>query len=151
MVFPVVAFGVGSWTVKKAEHQRIDALDLWCWRRFLRGAWTARLSKQSILRETNPGYPLEGLMLKLKLQYFGHLMKNSQLIGKVSDAWKDWRQKEKRASKDETAGWHHWCNGYELGQTSGDGEEHEGLVCCSPWGCKMLDTTGQLNNKNMSK
>ena len=74
MVFPVVMYGCESWTVKKAEHQRIDAFDLWCWRRLLRVPWTARISNQSILKEISPEYSLEGLTLKLKLQYFGHLM-----------------------------------------------------------------------------
>ena len=74
MVFPVVMYGCESWTVKKAEHQRIDAFELWCWRRLLRVLWTARRSNQSILKEISPGCSLEGLMLKLKLQYFGHLM-----------------------------------------------------------------------------
>ena len=74
MVFPVVMYGWESWTVKKAEHRRIDAFGLWCWRRLLRVPWTARRSSQSILREINPGISLEGMMMKLKLQYFGHLM-----------------------------------------------------------------------------
>ena len=74
MVFPVVIYGWKSWTVKKAEHRRIDALELWCWRRLLRVPWTTRRSKQAILKEISPGCSLEGLMLKLKLQYFGHLM-----------------------------------------------------------------------------
>ena len=74
MVFPVVIYGCESWTIKKAEHQRIDAFEMWCWRRLLRDPWTARRSNQSILKEISPGYSLEGLMLKLKLQYFGHLM-----------------------------------------------------------------------------
>ena len=74
MVFPVVTFGCESWAVKTAEHQRIDAFELWCWRRLLRVLWTARKSNQSILKEISPGCSLEGLMLKLKLQYFGHLM-----------------------------------------------------------------------------
>ena len=74
MVFPVVMYGYESWTVKKAEHQKIDAFELWCWRRLLRVPWTARRSNQSILKEISPGYSLEGLMLKVKLQYFGHLM-----------------------------------------------------------------------------
>ena len=74
MVFPVVMYECESWTIKKAEHQRIDAFELWCWRRLLRVPWTARRSKQSILKEISPGYSLERLMLKLKLQYFGHLM-----------------------------------------------------------------------------
>ena len=74
MVFPVVMYGCESWTVKKAEHQRIDGFKLWCWRRLLRVPWTARRSNQSILKEISPGISLEGTMLKLKLQYFGHLM-----------------------------------------------------------------------------
>ena len=75
MVFPVVMYGFESWTVKKAEHRRIDAFELWCWRRLLRVPWTARRSNQSILKEINPVISLEGMMLKLKLQYFGHLMR----------------------------------------------------------------------------
>ena len=82
-VFPVVMYGCESWTVKKAEHLRIDALELWCWRRLLRVPWTARTSNQSILRETGPGCSLEGLMLKLKLQYFGHLMRRVDLLEKT--------------------------------------------------------------------
>ena len=74
MVFPVVMYGCESWTIKKAEHRRIGAFELWCWRRFLRALWTTRRSNESILKEINPGCSLEGLMLKLKLQYFGHLM-----------------------------------------------------------------------------
>ena len=74
MVFSVVVYGCESWTIKKAEHRRIDAFEVWCWRRLLRVPWTARRSNQSILKEINPEYPLEGLMLKLKLQYFGHLL-----------------------------------------------------------------------------
>ena len=77
MVFPVVVYGCESWAVKKAEHQRIDAFELWCWRRLLRVPWPARRSKQSIPKETSPGCSLEGLMLKLKLQYFGHLMQRT--------------------------------------------------------------------------
>ena len=83
MVFPVVMYGCESWTVKKAEHQRIDAFELWCWRRLLRVPWTARRSSQSILKESSPECSLEGLMLKLKLQYFGHLMRRSDSLGKT--------------------------------------------------------------------
>ena len=83
MVFPVVMYGCESWTVKKAEHQRIDAFELWCWRRLLRVPWTARTSKQSILKEISPGCSLEGLMLKLKLQYFGHLMRRADSFEKT--------------------------------------------------------------------
>ena len=83
MVFPVVMHGCESWTIRKAEHQRIDAFDLWCWRRVLRVPWTARRSNQSILKEINPEYSLEGLMLKLKLQYFGHLMGRTDSLEKT--------------------------------------------------------------------
>ena len=89
MVFPVVMCGCESWTIKKAEHQRIDAFELWCWRRLLRVPWTARRSNQPILKEINLEYSLEGLMLKLKLQYFGHLMQRPALMGKDPDAGKD--------------------------------------------------------------
>ena len=83
MFFPVVMYGCESWTVKKAEHRRIDAFELWCWRRLLRVPWTARRSKQSILKEINPGYSLEGLILRLKLQYFGHLMRRVDSLEKT--------------------------------------------------------------------
>ena len=80
MVFPVVRYGCESWTIKKAEHQKIDVFELWCWRRLLRVPWTARRSNQSILKEINPEYSLEGLVLKLKLQYFGHLMRRNDSL-----------------------------------------------------------------------
>ena len=89
MVFPVVMYGCESWTIKKAERQTIDAFEMWCWRRLLRVPWTARRSNQSILREISPGYSLEGLMLKLKLQYFGHLMQRADSLGKDPDVGKD--------------------------------------------------------------
>ena len=101
MVFPVVMYGCESWTVKKAECPRIDAFELWCWRRLLRTPWTARRSNQSILKEISPGCSLEGLMPKLKLQYFGHL------IGKDPDAGRDWGQEEKGTTEDAMAGWHY--------------------------------------------
>ena len=112
MVFPVVIYGCESWTVKKAEHQRIDAFELWCWRRLLRVAWTARRSNQSILEEINPEYSLEGLMLKLKFQYLGHLMVNSWLIGKDPNAGKDWGQEKKGVTEDEMVRWHQWLDGW---------------------------------------
>ena len=89
MVFPVVLYGCQSWAIKKAEHQRIDAFELWCWRRLLRIPWTARKSNQSILKEISPEYSLEGLMLKLKLQYLGHLMRRTDSLEKYLDAGKD--------------------------------------------------------------
>ena len=146
MVFPVVRYGCESWTIKKAEHWRTDAFELWCWRRLLRVPWTARRSKQSILKEISPEYPLEGLMLKLKLQYFGHLIAKSWLIGKDPDTGKDWRREVKGATEDETVGWPHRLNEHEFEQTPGDSEGEGSLVCCSPWGCKESDTTERPNN-----
>ena len=105
MVFPVVMYGCESWTGKKAEHRRIDAFELWCWRRLLRVPWTARRSNQCILKEISPGRSLEGLMLRLKLQYFGHT--KSLHIGKDPDAGRDCGQKKKGMTEDEMAGWHH--------------------------------------------
>ena len=111
MVFPVVMYGCESWTIKKAEHQRIDAFELWCWRRLLRVPWTARRSSQSILKEISPS--LEGLMLKLKPQYFGHLMRRADSFEKDPDAGKDWRWEEKGTTENEMVGWHHQLNGHE--------------------------------------
>ena len=144
MVFPVVMYGCESWTVKKAEHQKIDAFELWCWRGLLRIPWTARRSNQSILKETSPGYSLEGRMLKLKRQYFGFLMQ-SWLIWKDPDSGKDWRQEEKGMTEDEMVGWHHWLNGHGFGWTLGVGDGQRGLVYCSSWGHKESDTTERLN------
>ena len=106
MVFPVVMYGCKSWTIKKAECQRIDTFELWCWRRLLRVPWTARRSNQSILKEFSPGCSLEVLMLRLKLQYFGHLMRRVDSLEKT-DAGRDWGQEEKGTTEDEMAGWHH--------------------------------------------
>ena len=106
MVFPVVMYGCEIWTVKKAECRRIDAFELWCWRRLLRVPWIARRSNQSILKEISPGCPLEGLMLKLKLQYLGHLMRRVDSLEKT-DAGRDWGQEEKGTTEDEMVGWHH--------------------------------------------
>ena len=93
MVFPVVMYGCESWTVKKAEHQRVDVFELWCWRRLLRVPWTSRRSNQSILKEISPGIPLEGMMLKLKLQYFGHLMRRVDSLGGIGGRRKRGRQR----------------------------------------------------------
>ena len=106
MVFPVVMYGCESWTVKKTECRRIDAFELWCWRRLLRVPWTARRFNQSILKEMNPGISLEGMMLKLKLQYFGHLIQRVDSLEKT-DAGRHWGQEVKGTTEDEMAGWHH--------------------------------------------
>ena len=130
---------VGLW--RKLSAGRIDAFELWCWKRLLRVPWTARGSNQSILKEINPGCSLEELMLKLKLQYFGHLMRRadslekSLLLGGIGD----------RRTEDEMARWHHRPNGYEFEWTPGVGDGQEGLACCNSWGCKESDTSEQLN------
>ena len=113
--------GCESWTVKKAECWRIDAFELWCWRRLLRVPWTARRSNKSILKEISPEYSLEGLMLKLKLQYFGHLMQRAD-IWKDPYAGKDWGQEEKGTTGVEMVGWHHWLNGHGFAWTLGVGD-----------------------------
>ena len=139
MVFPVVIYGCESWTIKKAERQRIDAFELWCWRRLLRVPWTERRPNQSILKEISPGCSLEGLMLKLKLQYFGHLMQRTNslektlMLGKIEGG----RRGQQRTR---------WVDGItnsmdESEQTPGDGDEQGGLEYCSPCGHKESDVT----------
>ena len=142
MVFPVVMYGCESWTVKKAEHQRIDAFELWYWKRFLRVPGTARRSNQSILKEISPGCSLEGILLKLKFYYFGH--GKSWLIGIDSDAERDWGQEEKGTTEDEMAGWHHRL-GREFEWTPGVGDGQGVLACCNSWGHKESDMSKQLN------
>ena len=144
MFFQVVMYGCESWTIKKAECQRIDVFELWCWRRLLRVPWMARRSNQSILKEINPGCSLEGLMLNLKLQYFWPPDAKSWLIWKDPDAGKDWGQ-EKGTTEDETVGWHHRLDGHGFGWTPGVGDGQGGLACCSSCGHKELDTTERLN------
>ena len=146
IVFPVVVYGGESWTIKKAEHQRIDAFELWCWRRLLRVPWTARRSNQSILKAISPGCSLVGLMLKLKLQYFGHLMRradsfeNTLMLGKIKGRRRRGRPRMR------------WLDGITdskdmslIEQAPGADAGQEGLVCCSPWGHKESDMTEQLN------
>ena len=125
-----------------SEHQRIDAFELRCWRRLLRVPWTARRSNRFILKEISPEYSLEGLMLKLKLQYFGPL---TWRTGKDTDAGKDQRQEETGMTEDEMVGWHPQLNGHEFEQALGDSEGQGSLASCSPWGRKESDTTEQLN------
>ena len=122
MVFPGVMYGCESWTIKKAECQRTDAFKLWCWRRLLRVAWTARRSNQSILEEINPEYSLEGLMLKLKLQYFDHLMQRGDALEKTLMLGNIEGRRRRGATEDEMVGSHHRFNGHEFEQTPGDSE-----------------------------
>ena len=137
-------YGCESWTIKKAECRRIDAFELWCWRRLLRFPWTARRSNQSILKEISSGCSLEGLMLKLKLQYFGHLMwragslEKTLMLGKIEG-------RRRRGREDEMVGWHHWLNGHGFGWTPGVVDGQGGPACCGSWGHRESDTTEQLN------
>ena len=140
MVFPVVMYGCESWTVKKAEHWRIDAFELWCWTRLLRITGTARWSNQSILKEISPGCSLEGLMLKVKLQYFGHLMwrvdslEKPLMLGGVGGRRRRGQQRMR------------WLNGITDSEwTLGVGDGQGGLACCDSWGHKESDTTERLN------
>ena len=133
----LVTYGCENWTTKKAEHRRIDAFELWCQRRLSRVPWMARSSNLSILKEISPEYSLEGMMLKLKLQYFGHLIwRTDSTPWKDPDAGKDWRQEEKGMTEDEMAGWHYWLDGREFKWTPGAGDEQGGLACCDSWGRK---------------
>ena len=146
MVFPVVMHGCESWTIKKAEHRRIDAFELWCWRRLLRVFWIARRSNQSILKEISPEYSLKGLMLKLKFQYFGHLMRRADslektlMLGKVEG----WRRRGRQRMR--------WLNGITDTMDMGLGKFQELVMdreawraAVSPWYRKELDMTEQLN------
>ena len=143
--FPVVMYGCERWTIKKAEHRRIDAFELWCWRRLLRVPWASRRSNQSILKEINPGCSLEGLMLELKLQYFDHVMRRADplektlMLGKIEGRRSRGRQRMR------------WLDGItdlmDMGfwRTPGVGYGQGGLACCSSWGRKESDTTERLN------
>ena len=142
MVFPVVMYGCKSWTIKKAECRRIDAFELWCWKRLLRVPWNARRSNQSIPKEISPVYSLEGP--KLKLQYFGHLMWRIDLLERPW-FWERLKAEEKGTTEDEMVGWHHRLNGHEFEQASGVGDGQGSLACCSPWGHKEFDTTERMN------
>ena len=145
MVFPVVMYRCVSLTIKKSECQIIDTFELWCWKRLLRVPWTARKSNQSFIKEINPEYSLEGLMLKLKLklQFYGHLMWRANLSEKTLMLGKI----EGRRRRGWQRRWleHDRLDGHEFEQVPGVGDRQGSLVCYSSWGCKELDTTEQLN------
>ena len=151
MVFSVVMYGCESWTIKKSEHQRIHAFELWCWRKLLWVPWAARKSNQSIVKEISPEYSLEGLMLKLKLQYFGHLMwrtdslEKTLMLGKIKG-----RRRRGLQTKDGMVGWHHWLNGHEFEQALGVGDGQGSLACCSPWVAKSRTRLSDWTELNWS-
>ena len=132
-------------SIKKAELQKIDAFELWCWRRFLRVPWTARRSNQSILKEFSPGCSLVGLMLKLKLQYFGHLMWRADSLGKTLMLGKAEGKRRRGWQRIRCLVWHHRLNGHGFGWTPGVGNGQGSLACCGSWGHKVSDTTEWLN------
>ena len=139
--FPVVMYGCESWTIKKAECYRIDAFELWCYRRLLRVPSTARRSYQSILKGISPGCSLEGLMLKLKLQYLGHLMRRvdslekTLMLGRIAGKRRRGRQRMRLLDGITDS----------MDVSTGVGDGQGGLVCCDSWGCKESDTTERLN------
>ena len=144
MVFLVVMYGWESRTIEKAECWRINAFELWCWRRFLGVPWTARRSNQSILKEISLEYSLEGLMLKLKLHTLATWCKELTHWERPW-CWERWGQEENGTTKDEMVGWHHRLNGHGFGWTPGVGDGQEGLACCTSQGHKESDTTERLN------
>ena len=144
MIFPVVMYGCEGWIIKKAECWRIDAFELWCWRRLFRVPWTARRSNQSIPKEISPGYSLEGLMLRLKLQHFGHLLRRANSLEKTLMLG-NIEGRRRRGQEDEMVGWHHWLSGHGFGWTVGVGDGQGGLACCGSWGHKESDMTEWLN------
>ena len=140
MVFPVVMYGCESWTIKKAERQRIDAFELWCWRRLLRVPWTARRSNQSILKVFIGRTDVEA---ETPILWSPDV--KSWLIWNDPDSGKDWEQEEEGMTEDEMVGWHHRLDGHGFGWTPAVGDGQGGLACWGSWGCKESDTTEWLN------
>ena len=145
MVFPLVMYRCESWTIKKAECQRIDAFELWHWGRLLRVPWIARRSNQSILKEINPEYSIGKTDAEAEALILWPPDANSQLIGKDPDTGKHRRQEEKGTAEDEMIRWHHQLNVHEFEEATGVGDGQGILACCSPWGHKESDTTERLN------
>ena len=150
MVFPLVMYGCESWTIKKIERWKIDAFELWCWRRLLRVPWTPRRSNQLILKEINSLILIGRTDAEAETSILWKRDTKNWLVGKDPDAGKDWRQ-EKGTTEDERVRWHHQLEGHEFGQAPGVGNGQGSLACCSPWGHTELDTTEWLNWKLISR
>ena len=145
MVFSVVMYGCENWTIKRAERRRIDAFELWCWRRLLRDPWTTRRS--NLHPKGNQSWIFIGRTdVEAETPVLWPPDAKSWLIWKDPDAGKDWRQEEKGTTEDKMVGWHHRLNGHGFGLTPGVGDGQWGLVCCGSWGCKELDTTERVVN-----
>ena len=132
MAFSVVKYGCESWTIKRAECWKVVIFELWCWGKLSRVTWTARRSSQSIQKEIKSEYSLDGLMLKLKLQYFGHLTRRANSLEKTIDAGKDWGQEEKQVTENEMVEQYQLINEHEFEQTLWDSKGQGSLACCSP-------------------
>ena len=146
MVFPAVMYGCKCWTIKKAERQRIDAFELWCWRRLLTVPWTARRSNLDLHPDRDQSWVFTGRPdFKAETPILLSPDAMSWLIWKDPDAGKDWGQEETWTTEDEMVGWHHQLDAQGFGWTPGVGDGQGGLVCCSSWGRKELDTTERLN------
>ena len=145
-VFPMIIYGCESWTITKAERWRIDAFELWCWRRLLRVPWTARRSDQSIIKEISREYSLEGLVLKLKLHYFDHLMRRADSLEEnlMLRKTEGRRRRGRWLDEDEMVGWYHRHHGHGFGWTPEVGDGQGSLACFSPWGHKQSDKTERL-------
>ena len=161
MVFSGVMYGCESWTIKKAEHWRIDPFELLCWRRLFfwggrRHFWGRSLLESREIKPVNPKGNQSWIFIgrtdaEAEVRILWPPDVKSQLIRKDPDAGKDWSQEEKGMTENELVGWHHWLNGHEFEQTPGGGKGQGSLECCSPWGCKELDTIEWLNNNNKNK
>ena len=137
MVFPAVMYGCERWTIKKAERRRIDAFELWCWRRLLRAPWTARRYNQSIHKGNQSWILIGRTDAEAEAPLLWTPDVKSWLIRKDPDAGKDWGQEEKGTIEDEMAGWHHWLDGHGFGWTLGVGDGQGGLACCDSWGRRV--------------
>ena len=145
MIFPVVMYGCESWTIKKAEHWRVDAFELWCWSKILENPLDSK-EIQPVHPKGNQSWIFIGRTdTETETLIFRPPDTKNWLTGKDSDAGKVWRQEEKGTTEDEMAGWHHWLYEHEFEQAPGVGDGQRSLACCSPWGCKELDMTECLN------